>query len=212
MRSYQRRIAIGFLLGSFGAVGAPAPASPVTFGFTGEVTTVLDPFGLLQGHVSPGMPIHGAYTFESKTPDSLPTFPSSGVYENAIVGSEGQIGTLDYALFDTPSAANLIAVENNNFGLGRDRYLAASSNLFLAYHIGLNIELVDSSQQMFSSDALPLLPPSLDSVDSARFRMGTSEELRVLVTGELSSFFIVPEPATLVLAALSTTALAVLKN
>jgi uncharacterized protein RhaS with RHS repeats len=47
----------------------PTQAALITFGFTGTVTQVTDPSGVLAGYVEPGTGFAGEFTFESDAVD-----------------------------------------------------------------------------------------------------------------------------------------------
>jgi hypothetical protein len=173
----------------------PARAELVTFAFAGEATGVYDPVGLLDAAgISVGTPFAGFYTFESATP---PDAPSSGSYPDAITAVSGVVG--GEAFFGVAGPNNHILVFDN-FPAGLDQYLLSAPVSFLDYTAGMAFHLRDPDAGLFSSQALPVVPPSLEGL-SLNFFGVASLDNNFVVTGSLTSLSLVPEPATLVLLA-----------
>ena len=59
---------------------SPARAELVTWGFSGEIDSVLDSENVLEGAVTVGTPFSGRFTFETTTPDDNPSNPGLGEY------------------------------------------------------------------------------------------------------------------------------------
>ncbi|MGB2985012.1 MAG: hypothetical protein WBE26_03940, partial [Phycisphaerae bacterium] len=182
------------------ALVGTARASPVTFEFAGEITSVEDLTGVLGGAVSVGSLFSGSYTFESTTG---PTSPGGGFYADAITAVSGQVGDLDF----------LGPLEFNNFLLiaddvpesGSDQYLVRAAVELLGEITGFSMTFVDSTGTIFSSSALPLFPPPLELFDSSEFKLSASSETFILI-GEVTA--LVPEPATLVLLSIGVSIIA----
>jgi hypothetical protein len=140
---------------------AHANTNTVTFGFSGNVTSV-DP--LLSNVTKPGDPITGVYTFDPNVPDTDPSDPTVGVYTSPTPYSVS-VGT--FTAQGTPVLFNIF--DNLNVGqqLLRTQYRAALSQVNLVVngltYNGFSLDLVALSTtplSIFSSDALPATPPS----------------------------------------------------
>jgi hypothetical protein len=146
-----------FLALALGADVLEAHANPITFSFTAIVASAEPVFPT----VHPGDLVIGHYAFESTTPDSDPS-PRRGLYLSA--GTfDAKIGTLsfNFPLSGIEVLDHLVAGSDP----GYDRYtVAAQSGNTL-----LELTLFDAaSQDPFSSDSLPLVPPPLSKFDDSK--------------------------------------------
>ena len=211
---------IRFLVSRFGLVPAilvaaglltgpqQANALPITFEFSGTVTTV-NP--ALAGVFSVGQSFSGSYTFESTAPDADGT-AVFGTYENvsaftfnygggAYVGSTAPgvgsqsgritVGNDEPAVLfpDTYRVLAFEAIETVN-GPDIGAFSVVAALLFMG----------DPTGTAFGSDALPLTPPPLSGFTVSEFSLGFNNgQVDVAVLGTITSFNQVPEPATLAL-------------
>ena len=185
-------------------VSQSVSASPITIGFTGQVTN--DPFGVFDSATFAGI-----YTYDSNTTQVLST-TNSGGYEGSggifsmsvqFTGTVG--GTLDGVLF---SADTVNITINNDFPGPLDQYLVTgTSTTDSLLSIGLRLE--DFTGLVFGSTALPTTAPNPASFDLLTFALfaGTVDD-PIEAEGELSSLVCVsgctvPEPATTTLLAVA---------
>ena len=184
-----------------------AQAAPITFEFSGSVTSVPSELG---GTFSTGDALTGSYTFESSASDLTPLSTSQGVYDSPSGGMQVTIGT------STASSTGLrIGVLDNSIGLDAYQFVSRvgfSHTLSGASVSGFDLEqlsftLLDDTQTALNSDALPLMPPNLSdfstSVFSLGFREASTQSLK-FVNGNLTSITVpttkpVPEPSTMLL-------------
>ncbi|MGB2984276.1 MAG: PEP-CTERM sorting domain-containing protein [Phycisphaerae bacterium] len=168
-------------------------ASPVTFEFVGEITSVRDDDNLLGGAVTAGSPFSALYTFESSTE---PTTPGGGLYNGAITAVSGHVGEIPF-LGPVGSSNSILILDDTPSG-GFDNYSSFVGVELLGETLGFRVNLRDSTGNIFTSNSLPLFPPALEFLDpdSTGFRLGNSSEDLELV-GDITA--LVPEPATLLL-------------
>jgi hypothetical protein len=181
--------AVAFACVAFVLFAGEALAAPITFSFAGSVTD--DPFGLS----SFGAPITGAYTFDSTATDTIPS-PSTGSFPSVgpAFGFTTNVDGTAYSL-----SSNLTVNTANNIGV--DQYGAIATSAVLT----LEVFLQDSTQTALSSDALPLLPPTLAAFDFRQFRLfsddaeflGTIDSLTCTAGCGTAGGGRVPEPAML---------------
>jgi hypothetical protein len=180
---------------------APCAAAPITFAFTGTVTSVtgnpLDTFG---GGNMVGTSFSGSYTFESTSVDQI-AMPNSGAYASPAGAPYHFTAVIGGRSF---SVSDLLTIGIVNDINGHDLYTAVGCSTFDCVQAGwrLNLFLQDNDRNALGSDALPVFPPSLSHFEIATFSFhlpvdGNQVELR----GELSSLTAVPEPGTLLLIA-----------
>ena len=182
------------LLIVFGA--APASASPITFSFQGTLTAVNS---ALSGTFSVGETIAGSYTFESTTPDIAPGDPNFGGYLGASTNLsftvDGYSGSFSSSGFNaTTVALSFAGVDLYQVNIPFTGPLAgtASPDLFA-------LEIQDTDQNAFATDALPLSPPNLALFEVRKitvfFRSAEGGESLAFV----ASLNQIPEPSTLML-------------
>ena len=184
---------LGCLLALF---AIPAFAGPITFKFTGQVTD--DAINGCGGLVNCGA-VTGSYTFDSAASDGNPD-PTAGLY--AAINISFSIDGVSF--FASPSGSIVVA----NFP-AVDQYgvlaTGTAANLSTA---NLSILLSDNPATAFSSDALPLTASALTSLLPGTFQLNAQDDSFQLlgtidsVSGGAGSPSSVPEPSSLVLAAL----------
>lgn len=184
-------LALGFLWHDSAALGFP-----VTWDFAGQITDVIDDDGVLGGAVVVGSEFFGSFTFESSTPDQREDDPTFGRYENALSAISGQVA--DLAFTGPAGPINRVLVEDGLFHPGRDALEAHANVLLLNNAVSIRVSFVDGTGSLFETDALPLLVPSLNALESARFTLFSEDELfRFALQGDIT--LLVPEPSSLVL-------------
>lgn len=169
-----------------------ASAGPVTWDYAGEITSIRDDDNLFDGAITIGSPFSCYFTFESTTSDASPTTPTSGFFQDAIIESAGQIGDIMFLGAIEPGTT-LIRVLNTD---DIDSYVAHVSVNVLGQDAFVRLGFRDNSSAVFTSDLLPLIPPSLDTLDFTGFALATGAET-FDNDGTLTT--LVPEPTTLAL-------------
>ncbi len=176
-------------------------AELVTWGFSGEIDSVLDAENVLDGAVTVGTPFSGRFTFESTTPDGNPSNPRFGEYFGAIFGVSGNVGVLTFSELDGPSGRVLI--RDNAPGAGTDRISFIAPTRLLDDSVSFSIGLVESTGTVFSSVAMPTGLLDLSVFDTARFGIELTPD-GASFSGVLTDLVVVPEPATMILVMLGT--------
>jgi hypothetical protein len=142
------------------------------------------------GDVNPGTLFSGFFTFDPTALDGAPGDPSTGSY--SATGSPYNF-SIDIGghTFSTSDLVN-VAVLNSNV----DQYSA----LGLTNGLELSILLQDNTGSIFSSDALPTVPPSLSTFTLKDFHLVAAlDSGQVQYDGVIDSFNAVPEPSSLLL-------------
>jgi len=206
-----RRMVRSLLFLAFLAIPGVAVASPITFLFTGSVTGV-DP--ALSGTFDTTQTLSGSYTFDSTSAFGCPTFNNSGCIV-PLTALDFTIG----AYTVTKGTGGLILVNNNTpvfFGSPRDRYRVLAGDVSGPLVDGkrpndFEFTLSDFTQTVFSSDALPLIPPDLSAFQSTPWELSFGGGFLTPaddVFGEITSLTLspegnpvnpIPEPGTLLL-------------
>ncbi|MGB2985015.1 MAG: PEP-CTERM sorting domain-containing protein [Phycisphaerae bacterium] len=176
------------------ALVGTARASPVTFEFAGEITSVLDDEDFLGGAVTVGSPFSGSFTFESTTPDSYPGSPWSAAYPDAITAISGQIGGIPF--LGPVHFENIIGVLNDAPASGTDHYEVHGGVGFVSETLMFSLVLFDDTGRGLSNDLLPLSPPDIRLFDFARFAV-SDETIPLGLGGDITS--LTPDPGTLAL-------------
>lgn len=193
------RTRIGLILSVALVLACPgiAQAAPVTFGFAGTVVDV--PADDPGGGIGFGSLISGQYTFDSAALDAISSLSSQGSYTSSGsgIGLSVTIGSLTYNL-----AGFLNIGISNDIGVDQYTLLALDSSL------SVELFLEDLSALVFSSDALPLTPPSLSSFAIRDFHLIDTSFGDVQIDGTIDSLSCItgcgggnpiPEPGTLAL-------------
>ena len=197
----KRLVTIILFLG-FLAAPAVALADPITFLFTGNVTSVA---GVLSGTFNTTQTLSGSYTFDSTLADQLPADPILGMY--------GPLTAMDVTIGSYPAKHSLggAGVDDANDSVGADG-VKADSYHFFGMMSGPSVadlpvqffraDLQDNTARAFSSDALPLIPPNLSSFLGRNewfLEFGDGVTVFAAVGGRITSLEPVPEPGTLLL-------------
>ncbi len=164
-----------------------ARADLVTFAFTGEVDFVMDSSNLLGGNVVIGTPISGTYTFDSTTADASPD-PRFGGYIGAVQMLDGTLGPFAYSGPSGPE--NRIGISNLSTD---DSYSAIIGAMLQGHLVQFSVSIADDEAAIFTTDALPLVPPSLQVLESKNIGF-VAEDIGLNVHGQLTSLTRIPEP------------------
>ena len=150
-----RRLFRASLLAVLASACSAAWSIPVTFAFSGTVTS--DPYGLS----SFGASIDGRFTFESTALDGV-SGGATGSYQSS--GSAyGFSADVDGTSYDVLRTITINTANN----IGVDQYGAYSESAGLT----LEVFFEDATQSALSSDALPLSPPPLSAFGFRQFRL-----------------------------------------
>jgi hypothetical protein len=205
----MKLIAILFGLAS-GLCPIIGQATLITFSFTGEITFVaaLDPGSPFPDPVEFATPFSGTYTFESTTPDAIAD-SSSGSYVSPTGEFTLLLGGLSFS-FDGISLATFNIPGFDFYGVIHSENPSADNPTGVL----LQISLPGLTDLALSSDALPLIFPSLSWFDTtnAFFFTDTIAGNQVEVGGALDTLVCtagcrVPEPGTATLLASAALAL-----
>lgn len=189
MRAVLRR---RFVVLTF-AVCSVAHAGPVTFYYSGEITRVHDPNGLLDGQVMVGEAFAGEFTLEADTPDSFPE-PRRGEYLNSILATSGVAGGIAFS--ELAGGSSTIVIDNGHGGTS-DSYGYIVEVDLLGLRLDQELFILDKTGTALSSASIPTIPPDLELFSLIVFAIGdTTETYNLSIEGTLSA--IVPEPTTLI--------------
>jgi len=175
-------------------------AAPVTFTFEGEVTQVVfDNNGEVTGHVTAGTPFSASFTFETTTPNSLPSDPLEAIYPDAVISTATSLGP--FTLSSVPPTgggtfgnSNRILVINR-VGGATDTYELRAMVLLGDHPLLMRVGL-DGNGWLTDREIL-LSPPDIQRLTTAQFDLIDQGSLHIqgMVTN------IVPEPISLLLVA-----------
>ncbi len=183
-------------------------AAPITFGFTGRVTSANfgpddqpypNPITIFSG-------FNGSYTFDSRAAD---LDPASSVGRYAMAGSPFGL-TVDIG-GNTFTTANRLLIEVDNAS-SLDAYLLGAGDLAL-FRLLVGLTFLDPTGSALSSDALPLTPPPLTAFATRAldFQNNILDRAPVHITGRIDTLTCLagctragggsplPEPSTLLL-------------
>ncbi len=176
---------------------APARAEVVWWEYTGLVTAFADPEGHLPG-VNVGSPFWGRIALDRSVPDVLPGDPTVGLYHEAI--QEALVVLPGYSGTGPLGLTNVVHVSNGY--LGGDYFNAQTDITAGSLDLAFELRLSDPTASVFDTDGLPAEPPALGDLSYARLVL-YSQTANINLTGALSTLQLVPEPASLLLAALA---------
>jgi len=194
------------------AVCSSGRAEIITIGIEGIVDSVDDSYNLLESEISAGDTITGWYIYDSETPDLEPS-TYNGIYEHTTTpyGFSLTIGNLTFQT-DPTDVDFVIGIENNYYGGPWDYYTVTSSkNLPLDNGVSvdnLHWQLDDYPGTAISSDELTIVPPHLSkwkhnnrlSILGGQYPFPSPTEKTLFgINGHVTSDWLIPEPATLLL-------------
>lgn len=191
--SFAAALALSITLSASTAAG-----DLITFTFAGHITRLEGDVDFLGGSIPVGAPFSGIYTFESTTPDSLPSDPTRGRYVNTITSFVVHIG---------PHSLSPNGVDNDisvldDFDSYEDGYkLQERTTQILGRDVWVTMLLTDTSMTAFETDSLVTVPPDLTTFDENVFLLAISP-VTFSIAGEIES--IVPEPNSLVFSVLAS--------
>jgi hypothetical protein len=172
------------------ALSSHGHAEERTFVFSGVVSEVP---ASLAGSFAIDDPITGQYTFDTEAADQSPENPNLGRYIFSVSSFEMSIGTYD-----------LINVGDGDIGVednfeDQDAYravsFAAGDPIVSLEPQVIALQLMDSTQTVFSSDALPVDPPDPQDFDSREITIDFFDTGFARLVGSLKTLR-VPEPST----------------
>jgi hypothetical protein len=182
---------------------APVSGFPVTWEFAGEVTFVSDRSDFLGGAVTVGDPFSGSFTFESTTPDRDPKDPIFGIYLNALSSVSGEAGGVQFSgpLSGTGDILTVTTVINDHPTF-HDTYGIRAFVDLLGAPVMFEWSFRARDGAIFSDDSLPVVPPDLALLDTARLELFSESAPFVgTIGGDIT--LLVPEPGTLCLLTLA---------
>jgi hypothetical protein len=200
----------------FAGWAAPCAAAPVTFDFTGSVTsTAFDPADPFGGAIAVGTTFSGSYTFDS-TAANTNFFPNNGTY-NSLGAPYGFNVTIGSFVFSTSAAVavNIADGASDQYGVA-----ACAGPAFGPFCFGTTAALLlnDADGTALTGVAQPEAAPMLSLFELAQFSLaGAFDGNNVEILGQLESLVCsagcepvlttVPEPGTLLLTASALTAM-----
>jgi hypothetical protein len=195
MRKPLARLGVGIVVA---LMAGAAQAVPITFAFSGEVTSIIDNSHVLGNDVAVGDIFDGTYTFDSTLTDSYAD-PSVGLYFSNDAVMQVSIGVFDLIR----DSSGLIRVENGPPGSSSDSLSLSSSNFTSS---GLRVSGMvavfrDSSATMFADDSLPLHSPSMSTISAAGFQIEGHREFNDPIGFAINGVIheLTPEPGALFL-------------
>jgi hypothetical protein len=184
--------------------GMSASAAIIEIGLTAEITYI-DPYDeWLNEQFDIGDIITGSYTYDSSTPDSLPSTQHNALYWHYDPPFGVYLNANNWVFQTDPEDVQfLVAVANRT---GGDNYLIRSlRNLHLSNGFAVSYitwQLDDFSGTALSSTDLPTTPPLLkdwEQVYGLTVQFGSSPWGGPIIRGMVTSVWLVPEPSTLLL-------------
>jgi len=181
---------------------SPAEATLITIEIEAVVDSVDDPFGYLEGNITPADIISGIYTYDTDTPDSSP-LPGAGRYEHYAhpAGFSLSVGGLDFVT--DPANTDFLIEIVNNYPYDDGYGVVSYNNLPLSNGTSVNNTswgLKDYSATAISSIELTATAPVLDDWDVNRLAVNGGTRARPFgIMSHVTSAVVIPEPATVLL-------------
>ena len=170
---------------------APAQAVPITFEFSGHVTSIIDNAHVLGSDVVVDDTFQGSYTYESTVQDSHPGDPNYGRYDSTSFVMHVAIGAFDL----WSGSQNTIQVYSystyDSLSFGASGFNSAGLRVS-----GMVARITDDTGSALSSDALPVPVPPATAFTRASFGIEGFREQGDSVGFSISGV-IVPEPGTI---------------
>lgn len=169
-------------------------AVPVTFAFSGIIDRVSDYVDYFDGSIVAGGTYWGTYTFESSMVDDDPS-PMFGIYRLPAPPSSITIVHAGNYTFTGPTSG--VYVENQvKDSYGMSSQWTEVSGLETFVHVSL--QDFDYPGTALNSDALPLLPPTLQDFEYRSFalRAELNDYRQYGFVGSVESLTLVPEPGS----------------
>jgi hypothetical protein len=188
---------------------APVRAEQIKIGLVGYVESIDDPCNLLENSVHQGDPITGFYIYDTSTPDSNP-LTTVGDYWHTSTPYGIYLNAGEFVFQTDPLHVDFLVEICNNQGLSEfDGYLLRSyNNLQLSNDIPVNHiswVLQDWTGRALSSTALTTDPPNLSKYLSGfGLRIEGDKYFDYTIVADVTSVYLIPEPATLILLAMGT--------
>lgn len=188
-----------------------AEAAMITVKFEGDITFVNPNFSAYFDVTvnDPSMIISGQYTFDSTTPDFYDTLNYVGEYRNPFTNFMFNIGGYDanvvFATYDSILIYNneTISGYGDSYEVYTESFNISSIDFSPFIQSGIGIVLRDHTANMFSSDALPVSPPSLADTTLAEWSLvflhPSTGFTGYYIDGTITSVSAVPEPTTMFL-------------
>jgi hypothetical protein len=183
----------------------PAQGAIMTIAIEGVVDYAYDPYGFLGVDIELGDLITGTYTYDTDTPDSSPIEDYAAYWYYDARGSIS-LSVKGVEFKTDPASVNYRIAISDGYQ-SRDRYSVRSINN-LPLLSGIVVEevywvLEDSRQTAISSDALPTEAPILDDWPFNQLVIhGPSRGESFGIMGHVTSVWVVPEPAAVLLLSL----------
>jgi hypothetical protein len=198
------------ILGGVILRSSPVEATLVTIEIEAVVDSVDDPFGYLEGNITPGDIITGIYTYDTDTPDSSP-LPGAGRYEHYAhpSGFSLSVGGLDFVT-DPANTHFLIEIVNNypsddGYGVVSYNNLPVSNGTSVN---NISWALKDYSATALSSVELTTTAPVLTDWQVNYLNIGGGPGRSGFVfQAHVTSAVVIPEPSTILLLGFGTIAL-----
>lgn len=199
-------------LAALAAVPAAAAGAVVQFEFSGVIESSFGSIGATPASAFQGVPFTGHVLFDSDAVDEYPATSGLGVYSFLVppFAFHAQVGG---AVFDSPSLRINVVDDAPAFS-GADLYDILASQAFgypgaAGHQVSVfSLTFFDAAGGVFSSDALPLVPPALglfaDPSEDRSFTVqgctdahlsgGTCSPYDFGISGDVVSFTL-PEPS-----------------
>lgn len=145
-----------------------------TYNVSAEIVDIYDPSGVLGTSLSVGSAISGTYFIDTSVPDQRPDDPQWGIYEQPVAPGFGfslEAGGISFVSDSTlPGRPVLVEVRN---AYADEFHILTSGQTTPTTNGNLNVDYIDmwlasSSDQLWSSDALPVEAPPVASFDRYR--------------------------------------------
>jgi hypothetical protein len=187
-------------VGIFLTIGGNARGDIVRVNLNGEVTSVVDPAGLLGGQVSVLDAVTGFYRFDTSTPDGKPLNSNEGEYQQTTQGCgiSLNINVMSFTSNPNPENMNFLIKVINDTDSNDSYMLSSTSNLPTDGGLAVSSihwQLDDSTCTALSSDALVAATPGqwgYNILDITFRGAGGGGRIEAIITYTES----VPEPAS----------------